>query len=150
MRAIVWAAPAGAVTWILANTPLASETMLSIAAGHLDKFARCLGLDGVILLAFFLGLPANEIVLPIVVMGYLAEGALLWPGSLSELQQLLVAHGWTAKTAILVMLFSLLHFLTTFGTIKRNRQQSSWTVAFCCLNASLHCVVPSKLLLPSL
>ena len=59
-------------------------------------------------------------------MGYLAEGALLWPGSLSELQQLLVAHGWTAKTAILVMLFSLLHFLVAplYGPSKRNRQQA--------------------------
>ena len=143
MRAIVWAAPAGAVTWILANTPLGSETMLSIAAGHLDKFARCLGLDGVILLAFFLGLPANEIVLPIVVMGYLAEGALLWPDSLSELQQLLVAHGWTAKTAILVMLFSLLHFpcSTTLWTIKKETGSKLWTAVAFLLPLTLACTV---------
>ncbi|HHT71464.1 MAG TPA: ferrous iron transporter B [Firmicutes bacterium] len=154
MRAIVWAAPAGAVTWILANTPLGSETMLSIAAGHLDKFARCLGLDGVILLAFFLGLPANEIVLPIVVMGYLAEGALLWPGSLSELQQLLVAHGWTAKTAILVMLFSLLHFpcSTTLWTIKKETGSKLWTAVAFLLPLTLACTVLFllNLLLPSL
>ncbi|MGI6128741.1 MAG: nucleoside recognition domain-containing protein [bacterium] len=133
MRAVVWAAPAGAITWLLANTNFGSGSLLSLAAAHLDGVARLLGLDGIILLAFFLGLPANEIVLPIIVMGYLAEGALLWPDSLSGLQQLLVAHGWTAKTTVLVMLFSLLHFpcSTTLWTILKETGSKLWTaVAF--------------------
>lgn len=143
IRAIVWAAPAGAVTWLLANTNFGSGSLLSIAATNLDSFARLLGLDGIILLAFFLGLPANEIVLPTVVMGYLAEGALLWPDTLMELQQLLVAHGWTGKTAVLVMVFSLLHFpcSTTLWTILKETGSRLWTAVAFFLPLVLACTV---------
>lgn len=143
IRAVVWAAPAGAITWLLANTDLGRGSLLSITASHLDGFARLLGLDGIILLAFFLGLPANEIVLPIIVMGYLAEGALFWPDSLAELQQLLVAHGWTLKTAIFVMLFSLLHFpcSTTLWSILKETGSKLWTAVAFLLPLMLACTV---------
>lgn len=143
IRAVVWAAPAGAITWLLANTYLGSTSLLSVAATSLDKFACLLGLDGIILLAFFLGLPANEIVLPVIVMGYLAEGALLWPDSLAELQQLLIANGWTMKTAISVMLFSLLHFpcSTTLWTILKETGSKLWTAVAFLLPLTLACTV---------
>ncbi|NLG85911.1 MAG: ferrous iron transporter B [Firmicutes bacterium] len=155
IRAVVWAVPAGALTWILANIHLGSgATVLSTAANSLNGFAQWLGLDGYILLAFFLGLPANEIVLPIVVMGYLAGNALLWPDTLSELQQLLVAHGWTAKTALLVMLFSLLHFpcSTTLWTIKKETGSTLWTAVAFLLPLMIACTVLFilNILLPSL
>jgi ferrous iron transport protein B len=132
-RAVTMAAPAGAITWLLANTHLGGTSLLLRAADWLDRPARLLGLDGVVLLAFFLGLPANEIVLPIVVMTYLAEGALTYPDSLAALHALLTAHGWHLGTALSVMLFSLLHFpcSTTLWTIYRETRSLRWTaVAF--------------------
>lgn len=132
-RAVTMAAPAGAVTWVLANTHVGGVSLLTLLAGWLDVPARALGLDGVILLAFFLGLPANEIVLPIAVTTYLAGGFLTYPDSLAALHALLVAHGWDAERAVAVMLFSLLHFpcSTTLWTIYRETGSLRWTaVAF--------------------
>lgn len=127
------AAPAGAVTWLLANTSSGGISLLQHAATWLDPAANLLGLDGVILLAFFLGLPANEIVLPIIVMSYTAQSALTHPDGLNALQALLAAHGWHAGTAVAVMLFSLLHFpcSTTLWTVYRETGSPRWTlVAF--------------------
>lgn len=132
-RAVTMAAPAGAVTWILANTHVGGANLLTLLAGWLDAPARPLGLDGVILLAFFLGLPANEIVLPIAVTTYLAGGFLTYPDSLGALHALLTAHGWHTGTVLAVMLFSLLHFpcSTTLWTIYRETGSLRWTaVAF--------------------
>ncbi|NMA55545.1 MAG: ferrous iron transporter B [Firmicutes bacterium] len=141
VRAIVWAAPAGAITWLLANTYSGSESLLTLTAAYLDPVARLLGLDGIILLAFFLGLPANEIVLPIMLMGYLSAGALLWPDSLPLLQKLLIANGWTVKTAVFVMLFSLLHFpcSTTLWTIFKETGSKLWTAAAFLMPTALAC-----------
>ena len=86
------------------------QSLLAHCAGFLDPFARLLGLDGVILTAFLLGLPANEIVLPIIIMSYLSQGSILELESLTELYALLSANGWTWVTAVSVMLFSLMHW----------------------------------------
>lgn len=130
MRAVVMAAPAGAFTWILANTHIGSLNMISHLTGLLDPFGRLLGMDGVIILAFILGLPANEIVLPIMIMCYVSAGTMLELDSLQALQALLVDNGWTRLTALSVMLFSLLHYPcgTTLLTIHKETNSLKWTV----------------------
>ncbi|NLG83037.1 MAG: ferrous iron transporter B [Firmicutes bacterium] len=109
-RAVAIAAPAGGLTWILAHFSLGEQSLLTFLTGRLDPLGRLLGIDGAVLLAFLLGLPANELVLPIVLMNYLAAGSLLFPHTPGELYRVLHAHGWTGVTAINTMLFSLLHF----------------------------------------
>jgi len=130
MRAVVVAAPAGALTWILANTHIGSLNMISHLTGLLDPFGRLLGMDGVIILAFILGLPANEIVLPVMIMCYVSAGTMLELDSLQALQALLVDNGWTRLTALSVMLFSLLHYPcgTTLLTIHKETNSLKWTV----------------------
>lgn len=129
-RALRVSAPAGAVIWIMANIHVGGSSILAICAGFLDPFAQLMGLDGIILLAFVLALPANEIVLPIILMGYLASGQMVDTASLSALRELLVSNGWTVLTAVNVMLFSLLHFpcATTLWTIKKESGSWSWTL----------------------
>lgn len=128
-RAIVVAAPAGLVIWLLANITVGGGTLLAHCSGFLDPFARLMGLDGVILLAFILGFPANEIVVPIIIMAYMAEGSLLEISDLSVLRELLVANGWTWITAVSTMLFSLMHWpcSTTCLTIRKETQSMKWT-----------------------
>ncbi len=128
-RAVKVAAPAGGIIWLLANTYLGDSSLLNSLATAIDPFARGIGLDGIILTAFILGLPANEIVLPIMIMGYLAEGALLELDSLIALKTLLLDNGWTLMTALSVMLFSLLHYpcSTTLLTIKKETGSLKWT-----------------------
>jgi len=132
-RAVSVAAPAGLVIWIMANIHIGDLSILSHCAGFLDPFAKLLGLDGYILMAFVLGFPANEIVVPIIIMSYMATGSLLELDSLDQLRELLVSHGWTWLTAVCVMLFSLMHWPcgTTCMTIKKETQSWKWTfVAF--------------------
>lgn len=128
-RAVVVAAPAGLVIWIMANVTIGDITLLAHSAGFLDPFAKLLGMDGVILLAFILGFPANEIVVPIMIMAYMASGSIMELDSLSDLKQLLVNNGWTWITAISTMLFSLMHWpcSTTCLTIKKETQSLKWT-----------------------
>ncbi len=128
-RAVVVAAPAGLVIWLMANIFVGGTSVLNLCAGFLDPFARQLGLDGVILIAFILGLPANEIVLPIIIMAYMAQGSLLELDSLDSMKQLFVANGWTWVTAISTMLFSLMHWpcSTTLITIKKETGSLKWT-----------------------
>ncbi|MGE4548743.1 MAG: ferrous iron transport protein B [Intestinibacillus sp.] len=130
-RAIVVAAPAGLVIWLLANITVGDASLLTHCAAFLDPFARLFGLDGVILLAFILGFPANEIVMPLILMGYLSSGTLSDIPSLSEFHTLLVAHGWTAVTAVCTMLFSLLHWpcSTTCLTVRKEAGSLKWTAA---------------------
>jgi ferrous iron transport protein B len=109
-RSVAVAAPAGLIIWIMANVNINDTTLLTHFADILDPFARILGLDGVILLAFILGLPANEIVIPIVIMAYMNNGSLTEFTSLTAMQELFVANGWDITTAISVILFSLLHW----------------------------------------
>ncbi|MCL2698597.1 MAG: ferrous iron transporter B, partial [Oscillospiraceae bacterium] len=98
-RAVIVAAPAGLVIWLLANITAGDISLLNHCSSFLDPFARLLGLDGVILLAFILGFPANEIVFPIIIMAYMSAGSILELDSLTELQTLLAANGWTWVTA---------------------------------------------------
>lgn len=130
-RAAAIAAPAGLVIWILANVTVGGASLLSHAAGFLDPFGRMLGMDGTILMAFILGLPANEIVIPILIMSYLSTGTLSELESLEDLRQLLVSQGWTWLTGVCVMLFSLMHFpcATTLWTIRKETQSMKWTLA---------------------
>jgi len=129
-RAVVVAAPAGVITWILANTMIGNQSIIMVLSRWLDPFAKSIGLDGVILLAFILGLPANEIVLPIMIMTYLSAGTMIELDSLEALRELLIKEGWTWGTALCTMLFSLLHFPcgTTLLTIKKETKSIKWPV----------------------
>lgn len=128
-RAVAAAVPAGILIWGMANITIDGSTLLSICSGFLDPFAKLLGLDGVILLAFILGFPANEIVIPIIIMSYMATGTIEDYESLASLKELLVNNGWTWVTAVSTMLFSLLHWpcSTTLMTIKKETQSLKWT-----------------------
>lgn len=129
-RAAAVAAPAGLVIWLMANLKAGDSSILTLCADFLDPFARLIGLDGYILMAFILGFPANEIVFPIIIMSYMATGALTDYESLAQLHTLLIDHGWTWLTAICVMLFSLMHWPcgTTCLTIKKETQSMKWTL----------------------
>ncbi|MFA7573557.1 MAG: nucleoside recognition domain-containing protein, partial [Lutispora sp.] len=128
-RAVAVAAPAGLVIWIFANINIGDASILTHCANFLQPFAYLLGLDGYILMAFILGLPANEIVMPIVIMSYMSTGSILELNSLDALRDLLVSHGWTWLTAVSVMLFCLMHFpcATTLLTIKKETGSWKWT-----------------------
>ncbi len=129
-RAVSVAAPAGLIIWILANIHIGELSILSHCAGFLNPFAKLLGLDGHILMAFILGYPANEIVVPILIMSYLSTGNIQELDSLDQLRELLVSHGWTWVTAVCTMLFSLMHWPcgTTCWTIKKETESWKWTV----------------------
>ncbi|HHY31389.1 MAG TPA: ferrous iron transporter B, partial [Syntrophaceticus sp.] len=120
----------GAITWILANIFIGDLSILAHLSGWLDPFGRLLGMDGIILMAFILGLPANEIVLPIMIMSYVSAGAMLELDSLNALRTLLLDNGWTWLTALSMMLFSLLHYPcgTTLLTIYKETKSMKWTV----------------------
>ena len=128
-RAAAVAAPAGLVIWILANISINNISLLGHISGCLDPLGRLLGMDGVILMAFILGLPANEIVIPIIVMAYTAQGTLMDPGSLADLKTLLVSQDWTWVTALCTMVFFLLHWpcSTTLMTIRKETGSMKWT-----------------------
>lgn len=133
-RAVAVAAPAGIVIWLLANVTIGDVSLLNYCAEFLDPFARLLGLDGVILLAFILGFPANEIVVPIMIMTYMAQGSLVEMENLTAMKELFLANGWTWVTAVCTMLFSLMHWpcSTTLLTIKKETGSLKWTaLAFC-------------------
>lgn len=121
---------AGLIIWIMANVTVNDMSILNHCADFLDPFAKLLGLDGVILIAFILGMPANEIVFPIIIMAYLAQGSILELGNLSELRTLLITNGWNWITAGSMMLFSLMHWpcSTTLITIKKETGSMKWTV----------------------
>lgn len=142
-RAVAAAAPAGIIIWILANTRFRDMTILSYMAGVLEPFARLMGLDGVILLAFILGLPANEIVVPIIIMTYLMQGSLTEISDPGVLKQLLVHNGWTWITAVSTMLFSLIHWpcATTCLTIRKETGSLKWTIISFLLPAVLGCII---------
>ena len=129
-RAAAVAAPAGLLIWLLANIKAGDVSLLQHCADFLDPFARLLGMDGVILMAFILGFPANEIVIPIIIMTYMAEGSLTELAGLETMRALLTAHGWTAGTAVSVILFSLFHWpcSTTLLTVKKETGSLFWTL----------------------
>lgn len=128
-RAIVVAAPAGLVIWILANVNVNDLSLLEYIANFLDPFANLMGLDGYILTAFILGLPANEIVLPILLMCYLKTTLMVDLDNYMSIGEILKANGWTLLTAINVMLITIMHFpcATTLLTIKNETKSLKWT-----------------------
>ncbi|MBN7773437.1 ferrous iron transport protein B [Clostridium aminobutyricum] len=128
-RAIKVAAPAGLVIWAMANIMIQDVSLLTHCALFLDPFARLLGMDGYILMAFILGMPANEIVIPILIMSYMAKGSMLELDSLTQMKQLFLDNGWTWLTAVCTMLFSLNHWpcATTLLTIRKETQSWKWT-----------------------
>lgn len=142
-RAAAVAAPAGLVIWLMANISVADAPLLTHAAALLDPLGRLIGLDGVILVAFILGFPANEIVLPIALMAYTAGGSLAELGELSALRPLLVAHGWDAGTALCFMLFSLFHWpcSTTLWTVRKETGSWKWTALAAALPTAIGAVV---------
>ena len=128
-RAVTVAAPAGLLIWILGSVSVGGVTLLTALAAALDGPGRLMGLDGMVLLAFLLGFPANEIVLPVLLMGYLQTGTLTAYGSLAELSAVLTANGWTTQTAVCMLVLCLLHFPcgTTCLTILRETGSARWT-----------------------
>lgn len=128
-RAVSVAAPIGIVIWLFANVSIDGISLLSYIATFLDPFARLLGLDGYILTAFILGIPANEIVLPIILMSYLSTGALVDLSDTFAIKEILISNGWTIITGINVMLFTLLHFpcSTTLISIYKETKSFKWT-----------------------
>lgn len=129
-RAIAIAAPAGIIIWFLANINIGGDSILNHSAAFLQPFANLIGLDGFILMAFILGFPANEIVLPILIMSYMSEGAMLELDSIQAMKELFVNNGWTWLTTLNFMLFTLFHFPcgTTLWTIKKECGSNKWTL----------------------
>ncbi len=129
-RAISVAAPVGIVIWIFANVQIGNASILTHIALFLDPFAKLLGMDGYILTAFILGIPANEIVLPIILMSYMAKGSLVNLEDTYMIGNILRDNGWTILTAINVMIFTLLHFpcSTTLLTIKKESGSWKWSI----------------------
>ena len=130
-RAVVVAAPAGAITWLLANIYVGDLSILVHMANLLDPVGQMIGMDGFILIAFVAGFPANEIVIPVLLMAYMSTGSLTDFESITSLREILISNGWTALTAINVMIFSLLHWpcSTTLWTIKKETGSLKWTFA---------------------
>lgn len=128
-RAVAIAAPAGLIIWLLANITAGDQSLLLHLTGFFDPLGRFMGLDGVILVAFILGFPANEIVIPIILMAYLQTGRLVEMNDSTALLELLVSHGWTWKTALSMLIFCLFHWpcSTTCLTIKKETGSWRWT-----------------------
>ena len=129
-RAVLISAPAGLVIWLFSNLTIGKVSVLQMFASFLDPFGQFIGLDGVIIMAFLLGFPANEIVIPIMIMGYMSLGMITDMSDLNLLKDLLIDNGWTMVTAICVMLFSIFHFpcLTTIFTIKKETGKWKWAL----------------------
>ena len=129
-RALSIAVPAGVIIWLLANIQISNISLLTYIANFFDPFARLMGLDGYIFTAFLLGLPANEIVLPIILMCYTQVGSLMDLENIHSIFDILSNNGWTIVTAINVMIFSLLHFPcgTTLLTIKKETKSLKWAI----------------------
>lgn len=128
-RACTAAAPCGLIIWLLANINVGGTALLAHISGFLDPLGSLMGLDGVILLAFILGFPANEIVVPIIIMTYLAQGTLVDISDTAQLYALFTENGWTLTTALCMIIFTLFHFpcATTCMTIKKETGSLKWT-----------------------
>lgn len=128
LRALQVAAPAGLVIWLFANIGIDGTSILSLIANFLDPFASIMGLDGYILTAFIFGIPANEIVLPIILMCYLNGSSLVNISDYAAIGEILINNNWTILTAINVMIFTVLHFpcTTTLLSIKKETGSFKW------------------------
>ena len=129
-RSVTVAIPAGIVIWLMANITIFDKTLLTHAATILEPFGHLLGLDGIILTAFILGFPANEIVVPIILMAYLSNGSLIEISSVGAMKEILLANGWNTLTAINTIIFFLFHWpcSTTLLTIKKETGSKKWTL----------------------
>jgi ferrous iron transport protein B len=165
-RAIVFALPAGAVIWLIANVHVGGASVAEYAIDGLDPTARWFGLTGVILLAYIVAIPANEIVVPTILMlivlvrgatGYGAGAGVMFEGDESVTAQLLAQDGWTLLTAVCLMLFSLVHnpCSTTIYTIWKETRSAKWTAvasllpvgmgfAICFLVAQTWCLLAGR------
>lgn len=129
-RAVVVALPAGVVIWIISNVTISNVSIISILSTILNPIGKMFGMDGMILMGFILGFPANEIVIPIILMGYLNEGVLVDIDNYNLLKQIFIDNGWTYITAICVMIFTIFHFpcSTTFLSIKHETKSIKWAL----------------------
>ena len=129
-RAVAVATPAGALIWLLSNLTVDGVPLFSCAAAFLDPVGRVFGMDGVILIAFLLGFPANEIVIPVMLMAYTATGSLAEAGSVAEIREIFVGAGWTPLTVVTTTLFALFHFpcSTTLLTIRKETGSLRYTL----------------------
>jgi ferrous iron transport protein B len=148
-RAVLFAVPAGAVIWLLTNLSLSDRTLAEYLVGGLDPLGLAIGLNGVILVAYIVAIPANEIVIPTVMLltvtclGAVAPGSeagvLFELESVAETGEILRAAGWTLLTGINLMLFSLLHnpCSTTLYTIWKETGSAKWTAVAALLPLAL-------------
>ena len=129
-RAIVVSIPAGFLIWVLANIQINGLSILLHVMHFFDSFGRSIGLDGVILTSFLLGFPANEIVIPIMIMAYTQTGVMEDFTSVMELKNLFILNGWSITTCICTCIFSLFHFpcSTTVLTIYHETKSVKWTI----------------------
>ena len=139
-RAVAVAAPAGAIIWILANVHISDVSLLKYCTDFLDPFGRFIGVDGVIIMAFILGFPANETVIPIIIMSYMASGTLV---DYSSYDLLLSLNGWTITTAVCTIILCILHYpcSTTCLTIKKETGSLKWTLVSMALPTAMGIVL---------
>ena len=128
-RAVIVSIPAGIIIWLMANITIADKTILLYITDFLNPFASLMGLDGVILMAFILGFPANEIVFPIIIMTYLGGNTLIEIDNIQQLKELLLLNGWNLNTAICMAIFCIFHWpcSTTCLTIQKETKSLKWT-----------------------
>ncbi|MBQ2284820.1 MAG: ferrous iron transporter B, partial [Clostridia bacterium] len=129
-RAVAVAAPAGMLIWLMANICVNDVTLLKHCSDFFDPFGRLMGLDGVIIMAYILGFPANETVIPIIIMSYMSQGSLTEFENIFEMKELFVQNGWNWLTAVNMMIFTLIHWpcSTTLITIKKETGSLKWTL----------------------
>ena len=132
-RAVSISAPAGIIIWLFANVYIGDLSILTICSNFFEPFSKLIGVDGYIVVAFLLGIPANEIVMPILIMSYLKQKTMVDVDGFLGLKDVLIANGWNALTAINTMILCLMHFpcATTLLTIKKETKSIKWTtIAF--------------------
>ena len=129
-RAVSVALPVGIILWVIANVHIGGASILTYLVEFVNPVGVLLGLDGVILLALLLGFPANEIVIPIMLMGYLSTNTLIEMDNLNVLRDILVSNGWTIKTALCFITLFLYRFpcSTTLLTIYSETKSKFYTV----------------------
>ncbi len=129
-RAVAVAFPAGIVIWILANVSFGKEVnLLAVFCNLFEPLGKAMGMDGETLSAFFLGIPANEIVLPIALMSYLGAGELSGIESTKVISEILYSNGWSNLTAVCYIIFSVVHFpcATALITVFKETKSIKWT-----------------------
>lgn len=130
IRTIFISIPAGMIIWLLSNLCVNNHNLIYYITNFINPFGVLLGLDGVILISFILGFPANEIVIPLMIMGYLSNNKIMDINNLMEIKNILILNHWTIKTAICMLIFIIFHFpcSTTLLTIKKETSSFKWTI----------------------